>query len=115
MSESGSPRKGVGVRSTSSVCTERLAALAIAAFNTCVRGGFMPQAKQDSNGVCSLAVAGSKLEGTGFEKVQIGHTQVALFTGVGSGGGRWNGLSARETGVGVALLDGVDNRDTCLL
>jgi len=31
------------------------------------------------------ASAGSKLDGTGFEKEQIGHTQVALAGGGGAG------------------------------
>jgi len=66
----------------------------------------MPQARHGGNGVRSLAVAGSKLEGTGFEKVQIGQTHVALLGGAGSGGGRWNGLSARWAGEAVALLEG---------
>lgn len=38
----------------------------------------MPHARQGGNGVCALAAAGSKLVGTGFEKLQILHTQVAV-------------------------------------
>jgi hypothetical protein len=38
----------------------------------------MPHAKHGGSGVLALAVAGSKFEGTGLEKVHIGHTQVAL-------------------------------------
>jgi hypothetical protein len=53
------------------------------------------------------AVWSKKLEGTGFENVQMGQTQVALLAGVGSGGGRWKGLSVREAGDAVALLEGV--------
>ena len=54
-----------------------------------------------------MAVIGSKLDGTGFENVQIGQTHVALLAGAGSGGGRWKGLSAREAGEAFALLEGV--------
>jgi hypothetical protein len=74
----------------------------------------MPQAKHAGNGVCSFVIPSSKLEGIGFEKAQIGQTQVAVFTGVGSGGGKWNGLSARDAGDAVALLDGAERRDDCL-
>lgn len=51
-------------------------------------GGFIPQAKHGANGLCALAVAGSKFEGTGFEKEQIGQIHVAELAGVGSGVGR---------------------------
>lgn len=59
--------------------------------------------------MCALAVAGSKFDGTGFEKEQIGQIQVALLVGEGSEVGKWNGLSALDNGDGdtVALLDGV--------
>lgn len=53
-------------------------AAAIVAFNTVVRGGLMPHARQGGSGVAAVAVAGSKLDGTGFEKEQIGHTHVAF-------------------------------------
>lgn len=72
----------------------------------------MPHAKQGANGVCALAVAGSKFNGSGFEKVHIGHIHVAELTGTGSGVGRWNGLSVRDNGDAVALLDGVLRLDT---
>lgn len=55
-----------------------LVAAAIVAFNTIVRGGLMPHARQGGSGVEAVAVAGSKLEGTGFEKEQIGQTHVAF-------------------------------------
>lgn len=48
----------------------------------------MPQARHGANGVCTVAVAGSKFDGTGFENVQIGQIQVAFFAGAGSEGGR---------------------------
>jgi hypothetical protein len=57
---------------------------AIAALTTCTVGGLMPQAKHGGTGVRE-AKAGSKLEGTGFEKEHIGHTQVALGAGAGAG------------------------------
>lgn len=62
---------------------------AIAAFTTCTIGGLIPQARHGGMGVRE-AKAGSKLEGTGFEKEQIGHTQVAL-----AGGGAGAGLPCR--------------------
>ena len=52
------------------------------------RGGFMPQARHGGNGVWALVALRSKLDGTGFEKEQIGQTQVALLAGIGSGGGK---------------------------
>ena len=58
---------------------------AIAAFTTCTVGGFMPQARHGGMGVRD-ARAGSKLEGTGLEKEQIGHTHVALAGGGGGAG-----------------------------
>jgi hypothetical protein len=57
----------------------------IAAFTTCTKGGFIPHARHGASGVQAFAVAGSKFEGTGFENVQIGQTQVALCEGVGTG------------------------------
>lgn len=48
--------------------------------------------------MCAVAVEGSKLEGTGFEKVQIVQTQVAEVVGVGSTGGAryWLSLGCDE-------------------
>lgn len=60
----------------------------------------MPQARHGANGVCTLAVAGSKLDGTGFEKLQIAQTQVAEVTCGGSEGGL-NALSDRDGGVAL--------------
>lgn len=95
-------------------CAERFVTLDIAAFRTWASGGLIPHARQGANGVWALAVVGSKLEGTGFEKEQMGHIQVALLVGDGSGVGRWNGLSERDSGDAVALLDGVLRLDTFL-
>jgi hypothetical protein len=44
----------------------------------------MPQAKHGDKGVEAVAVAGSKLEGTGLVNEHIGQTQVALI-GFGAG------------------------------
>lgn len=62
----------------------------------------MPQARHDGSGVCAFAVAGSKLEGTGFEKLHMVQTQVAALAGDGSAGASLRGLSDR--GVGDAVL-----------
>lgn len=66
----------------------RLAMAAMAALTTCTRGGLMPHARQGDNGVCAFAVAGSKFDGTGFEKEQIGQIHVALASRGGAGDGR---------------------------
>lgn len=71
----------------------RLVALDMNAFNTCAKLGLMPQARHGGRGVWMFAVVGSKLDGTGLEKLQMVHTQVAEAA-AGSGGGRY-GLSAR--------------------
>lgn len=64
----------------------------------------MPQARHGVSGVCAFAAAGSKLEGTGLEKVHIVQTQVAVDMVGGSGGGLY-ALSGRG---GVSeLLKGV--------
>lgn len=78
----------------------------MAALTTCTRGGFIPQARHGGNGVRALAVAGSKLDGTGFEKEQIGQTHVALTDAAGAGAGL-----PRLSGVMAALL--VAPRDSC--
>jgi hypothetical protein len=57
---------------------------AIAASTKCAVGGSIPQARHGGIGVRE-ARAGSKLEGTGFEKEQITHTQVALCEGADAG------------------------------
>lgn len=60
-------------------------AAAIVAFSTVVSGGFIPHAKQGGSGVDAVAVAGSKLDGTGLENEHMGQTHVAftLCAGVG--------------------------------
>lgn len=65
----------------------RLVALDIAAFSTCASVGLMPQAKHGGNGVWTLAVVGSKLDGTRFEKLQMVQTQVAEAAAGDSEGG----------------------------
>jgi hypothetical protein len=83
------PRKGIGVlRGTEDGCGARLVALDTEALRTREKGGLIPQARQGANGVCSSEVCGSKFEGTGFEKEQIGHIQVAVLAAAGSGVGR---------------------------
>jgi hypothetical protein len=58
---------------------------AIAALTTCTVGGLIPQAKHGGIGVRD-ASAGSKLEGTGFEKEHMGHIQDAVIEGAGGAG-----------------------------
>lgn len=57
----------------------------IAAFSTVVKGGLIPHAKHGGSGTAAVAVAGSKFDGTGLEKEQIGQIHVAL-TGLEEGG-----------------------------
>ena len=57
---------------------------AMAALTTCTVGGLIPHARHGGMGVRD-ARAGSKLDGTGFEKEHIGHTHVALAGGGGAG------------------------------
>lgn len=64
----------------------------------------MPHAKHGGRGVCALAVAGSKFDGTGFEKLHIVQTQVAEVVGDGSTGAGRKGLSDRGTGDAVLFL-----------
>lgn len=64
----------------------------------------MPHAKHGGRGVCALAVAGSKFDGTGFEKLHIVQTQVAEVFGDGSTGAGRKGLSDRGTGDAVLFL-----------
>lgn len=60
----------------------------------------MPQARHGGNGKASVAIVGSKLDGTGLEKEQMGHTQVPITTGKAgavAAEGR-NGLVDRDVG-----------------
>jgi hypothetical protein len=61
----------------------------------------MPHARHGGNGVRAFAVAGSKLDGTGLEKEQIGQTHVALTDGAAGAG------LPRPSGVVLALLAAV--------
>ena len=74
---------------------------AMVALSTWTSGGLMPHARHGGRGVRAFAVVGSKLEGTGFEKEQMGHTQVAL-----SGGADARAGLPRGSGVVDALLAG---------
>ena len=93
------------------VATElsRLVAAVIAALRIVAKGGLIPHARQGGIGVDAVAVDGSKLEGTGLEKLHIGHTHVA-FTGGGSPALGWctefgvRGDCDRE-GLAPALFD----------
>lgn len=78
------------------------------AFKTCVRAGLIPQAKQGGRGVSSLAVAGSKLDGTGFGKLQIVQTQVADVEGAGVAVADRCAGAVDGAGEAVPLPDGVD-------
>lgn len=66
----------------------------------------MPQARHGGSGVCAFTAAGSKLDGTGFEKLQMVQTHVAVLAGDGSTGGGLRGLSDRGTGDAVVLFRG---------
>lgn len=81
-----------------------LVALLMAALSTWVKAGLMPQARHGGSGVCAFAEAGSKLDGTGFEKLQIVQTQVAELAGEGSTGAGRKGLSDLGTGEAVLCL-----------
>lgn len=76
----------------------RLEIAAMAAFKTTANGGLIPQARHGGRGVEALALPGSKVGGTGLEKEQIGHIQVAFDGGVLEIRDRWNGLLVLETG-----------------
>lgn len=67
--------------------------------------GLIPQARQGGRGVCSLAVVGSKLDGTGLEKLQMVHTHVAELVGGVSTGGARKGLCTRCAGEAFPLRD----------
>jgi hypothetical protein len=71
-----------------------------------MRGGVIPQARHGASGVCAFAVVGSKFDGTGLEKVQMGHTQVAFSAGTGAGAG----LPYRAGGVEEGLVVEVPDR-----
>lgn len=78
----------------------RLALAVMAAFSTSAKGGFIPQARHGGNGNDSVAMVGSKLEGTGFENEQIGQTHVPTTTdrfAEDRGPGR-KGLEDRDVG-----------------
>jgi hypothetical protein len=57
----------------------RLVTALIAALRTVVNGGLIPHARQGGKCVVALAVAGSKLDGTGLENEHMGQIQVALI------------------------------------
>lgn len=102
LADCGRGRKG---RGDATDCL--LVALEIAALRTCVRAGLIPHAKHGGRGVCAFAVWASKLEGTGFEKLHMVQTHVAVLAGVGSTDAGRKGLSPRCTGEAVLLLVGI--------
>jgi hypothetical protein len=69
----------------------------------------MPHARHGGNGVFAFASAGSKFEGTGFEKEHMGHIHVAVVAGwgAGTGGGGDIGVLARGRGDEVPLPDDI--------
>lgn len=83
-----------------------LVALFIAAFNTWVKAGLIPQARHGGRGVRAFAVAGSKFDGTGFEKLHMVQTHVAEPKDEGPVGAGRNGLSVRGTGDELLFLEG---------
>lgn len=62
----------------------------------------MPHARHGAKGVRAFAVAGSKFDGTGLEKEQMGQTHVALTDGAAGAG------LPRLSGVVLALLAEVE-------
>lgn len=58
-----------------------LAFAAMAALSTVANGGLMPQARHGGSGKASVAIVGSKLDGTGLEKEHMGQTQVPTTAG----------------------------------
>lgn len=87
-----------------------LLAFDIAALSTWLNVGLMPHARHGGKGVWALAVVGSKFEGTGFEKLQIVQTHVAIEA-TGGGG---NGLP-EPLGEFAPFLDGEAAFDTARL
>lgn len=75
----------------------RFALAATAAFSTRANGGLMPQARHGGRGKVSVAIVGSKFDGTGLEKEHIGHTHVPTTVGTVIACER-NGLEEREEG-----------------
>lgn len=81
-SEGGRGRIGIGFGRLCPVDVgARLVALEMAAFSTWAKVGLMPHARQGGRGVCALAAVGSKLDGTGLEKVHIVQIHVAARAG----------------------------------
>lgn len=97
----------------------RLLTFAMAAFRTWVSVGLMPHARQGGRGVWAVAVAGSKVGGTGLEKLHITHTHVAAVTGCDwgcrtRGLDRWDPLGAasmRLGGLGTSVIFADDLRN----
>lgn len=63
----------------------RFAFAEMAALRTRAKGGLMPHARHGGSGNDSVAMVGSKFEGTGLEKEHMGHTQLPTTRGGGAG------------------------------
>lgn len=88
----------------------------MAAFNTWVKAGLIPQARHGGNGVCAVAVVGSKLEGTGLGKLHIVQTHVAVLVRVGFDDGDRNrgsefGVVGEEVAAAAAAATALDCND----
>jgi hypothetical protein len=77
----------------------RLVLAEMAAFSTCGKSGLMPQVRQGGSGNASVAIVGSKLDGTGFGKEQMVQIHVPRSS---------CGVDARNEASGKGLED----RDT---
>lgn len=77
--------------------TARFLFAAIAAFNMSENSGLIPQVRHGGRGNASVAIVGSKFEGTGLEKEQIGQIQVPRSSW--GDATRTGGLGALDTGV----------------
>lgn len=99
------PEKPRGRIGKGDVTTCLLVTFLMAAFNTWVRAGLIPHAKHGGRGVRAFAVAGSKFDGTGFEKLHMVQTHVATVASDGSTGAGRKGLSVRGTGDELLFLD----------
>jgi hypothetical protein len=76
----------------------RFEVAAIAAFSTTGNSGLMPHVRH--GGIRNASLAGSKLDGTGLLKVQIGHIQLPVYVGTAAAGTEedLNGLDVLDTG-----------------
>ena len=83
-----------------------LLALDMVALSTCVRVGLIPHARHGGKGVWAFAVVGSKLDGTGFGKLQMVHIQVAVLACVGATDGERIAVSTVGEGDAPVVPEG---------